>query len=275
VYSGPTISIAVSTAQWLQISLIVTAKDVNTSPNPQYTNTSSTHIWINVETPQQLAKIDIFTNKGGQEPDATGGSFAQGELVKLYAYVTYNGAPESGYLVLFLVTSPNGTSFTRVQPTNSTGYAYIDYRTPDLGNTNFGTWTATASVEIGSVVVSDTVSYQYSYVTVVTVSGISLPSSVSRGSSMTVKVTLQNTADLPSSAVMAITVYDSNDVPIASSLTTIGSIASGTTVQATLTIPSWAVVGTGTVYVNILTADPSSDGVPVCPEQQATFQITS
>jgi hypothetical protein len=275
VYSGSIISMSVSTVTWLQVTLIATAKDVNTAPNPQYTNTSITSIWIKVESPQQSIKLDLFTNKSGQGSHASGGSFAPDELVRLYAYVTYNNAPESGYLVAFTVTSPNGTSFTRVQPTNSTGYAYVDYRTPDLGNTNFGTWTVTASVEIASVVVSDTITYQYNYVTIVTVNGISFPSSVSRGSSMTVKVTLQDTAVLPSSAVMTITIYDNNDVPVASSLTPIGAVASGTVVSTSLTIPSWAFVGTGTIYVNILTANPSLDGVPVCPEQQAPFQITS
>jgi len=41
----------------------------------------------------------------------------------------------------------------------------------------------------------------------------------------------------------------------------------------TITIPTWAFVGTGTVYANLYTAPPSSDGTPWCPEDSGIFII--
>jgi hypothetical protein len=48
-----------------------------------------------------------------------------------------------------------------------------------------------------------------------------------------------------------------------------------TTVTINLFIPSWAFVGTATIYVTVLTALPTSGGVPLCPQQIANFQITT
>ncbi len=89
--SGSIVSIVVNTTTSLRVNLIVTAKDVNTSPSPQYVNTSATSIWINVELPQQMTKLDVFTNKGGTGPNTSSGPFGPQELVRLFAYVSFNG----------------------------------------------------------------------------------------------------------------------------------------------------------------------------------------
>jgi len=88
-------------------------------------------------------------------------------------------------------------------------------------------------------------------------------------------VNIQNTAGITLGSTVAITIYDQNEVPIGSSLSTVSNAASGASVSETFTIPMWAYVGEATVYVNILTGNPTSGGVPLCPERTANFLITS
>ena len=266
-YSGSGVTIIVNSAEWLQVTLIVTAPDVNTSPNPQYMNTSATSVWIDVKPPQQLAKIVLTSSQAVYAPQ---------QLVQLYAYVTFNGASEANENVVFTVLSPNGTVISiRTAFTNSTGYASQSYVTPNIGTSNFGTWTVIASVEVAQVVVTDKITFEYNYLVTITTNGITLPSSVARGGKMTVKVDIQNTGGITLGSTVAITIYDQNDVPIGSSLSTVTNAASGASISATFTIPTWAYVGEATVYVNILTGNPTSGGVPLCPERIANFLITS
>jgi hypothetical protein len=266
-FSGSGVTIVVNSAGWLQVTLIVTAPDVNTSPNPQYTNTSITSVWIDVQPPQQLAKIVLTSSQAVYAPQ---------QLVRLYAYVTFNGASEANENVVFTVLSPNGTVISiRTAFTNSSGYASQSYVTPNIGTSNFGTWTVIASVEVAQVVVTDKITFEYNYLVTVTTNGITLPSSVARGGTMTIKVNIQNTAGITLGSTVAITIYDQNDVPIGSSLSTVSNAASGASISATFTIPTWAYVGEATVYVNILTGNPTSGGVPLSPERTANFLITS
>jgi hypothetical protein len=265
-FSGSGVTIVVNSAGWLQVTLIVTAPDVNTSPNPQYTNTSLASVWINVQPPQQLAKIVLTSSQAVYAPQ---------QLVQLYAYVTFNGASEANENVVFTVLSPNGTVISiRTAFTNSTGYASQSYVTPNIGTSNFGTWTVIASVEVAQVVVTDKITFEYNYLVTVTINGITLPSSVARGGTMTIKVSIQNTDGITLGSTVAITIYDQNDVPIGSSLSAVSNAASGASVSETFTIPTWAYVGEATVYVNILTGNPASGGVPLSPERTANFLIT-
>ena len=275
-YSGSGVAVVVGGVGWLQITLIVTAPDVNTSPNPQYTNTSLASVWINVESPQQLTKIDVFTNKGGIGPDAPSGPFGPQELVQLCAYVAYNGGFEANENVAFTVISPNDTVIAvRTALTNSTGYASVNYVTPNIGSSNFGIWTVVASVEVNQVIVTDKVTFEYNYLVNVIDNGITLPASAARGSTITISVSIQNLQNISLTSTLTITIYDQNDVPIYTSITNNINAADGATVKVTFTIPTYAFVGEATVYVNILTANPTSGGVPLCPETTANFQILS
>ncbi len=275
-YSGQAVSIVVPNPTYLLVTLSVTAPDLTIPPSAAYTNTSATSIWIKVEPAQQLTSIDLFTDKGGLGPNATSPGFIPGELVQLYAYVTDKGAavanPEQ---VLFTVFDPNGTIISITSaPTNSTGYAYQEYRTPwfDNGTTDFGIWTVLASVEISQVVVSDTASFMYNYPVIITQNGITIPAAVARGSNMNIQVTFQNIDNSTNWMFLAITIYDNESVPINAILINANTI-SGNTASANVIIPPWAFVGTATVYVNILSQSPAAGGVPVCPEQSAVFKI--
>jgi hypothetical protein len=273
-YSGTTISIVVNNETWLLVTLIVTANDVNTSPDPQYTNTSSASIWINVEPSQLLTKIVVSTNKVGTAPNPPGGLFGPQDLVQLYAYVTFNKGVQGNEQVSFTVTSPNGTVMSvGTAFTNSSGYAYQDFRRPNVGTTNFGIWTAIASVDINQIVATSTIAFEYNYTVMIV--GIKMPATVDRQSSMTINVATQNTNNLTFASTVTITIYDQNDVLIGSYQTVTSETASSSQISATFTIPSWAFVGEATVYVNVLSSNPLSGGVPLCPEKTANFLILS
>ena len=275
-YSGQSVEFTPNVISYLKVTLIVTAPDINQS-NSDYTNTSLASIWINVVQPQQLANIDVFTSKGGVGPNATSPGFVPQELVQLYAYVTYEGAPVSEKQVVFTVLNPNGTIISiTTSLTDSNGTADQSYRTPWLdNNTNdYGIWTVLATVEVGQIIVSDTVSFMYSNPAVTIQNGITLPATVARGSNMNINITFQNIQNLPSSAVLTITIYDNDTVPINTTILNMNTIT-GNTVTTSINIPTWAFVGTATVYVNILTQNPLNEGVPLITEQTANFQITA
>jgi hypothetical protein len=268
-YSGPSVSIVVNNSTYLNITLIVTAPDTNPSPNPNYDNTSFVSVWINVQ-PASQAAIDLFTNKGGVGPNVNSAAYSPQERVQMYAYVTSNKAFEPGMLVTFAVLTPNGTVFVLQGTTNSTGYAYQNFTTPWIDTANLGTWTIIASVNVAQVVVTDTLNFTCNYL--ITVNGITLPASVHRQASMTVNVTIKSIENV--TLWPTITLFDAENVPIGSFVaSSINDTVETTSVSATFTVPSWAFVGTATVYVNLLTNSPTAGGVAYCPEKTANFQL--
>jgi len=266
-YSGQQISFIVSNPAYLQIILIVTAPDITSSPSSSYTNTSTTSAWIQIENApvQKPATIQVFTDKGVYGPQ---------ELVTMYALVTYDNAPVVDKEVAFAVLFPNGTicSIT-AESTNETGYATWAFRLPWPSfdpQSLFGNWSIVASVDVSQVVVTGTVTFTFNYL--VNINGIQLPASVQRSQSMSIKVTVLT--DVPS--ILSVTICDSQQVPIDFSTSSIASTSGGSvTITLSFTIPSWAYVGTATVYVDVLTNLPTDGGVPLCPEQTANFQILS
>ena len=271
-YSGPNVSFAANVTTYLNVTLIVTAKDTAALPSPSYVNTSYATVWINI---QQMphAQIDLFTNKGGIGPNVSSDAYGPQELVLMYANVTYNYASVADKEVTFTVLSPNGTTVAvQVASTNTTGIASASYRTPWLDNTNFGTWTIIASVDISQVVVTDMTNFTYNYL--ITTNGITIPSSVHRQSSMTVTVNIQSIENSTLWTTATITLYDEQNVPIDSYVAKNTNETAGPgSFSTTFTIPSWAFVGTATAYVNILTNNPATGGVAYCPEKTANFQI--
>ena len=268
-YSGEQISFTVSNPEYLQITLIVTAPDTNPSPSASYTNTSVTSAWIQIENAPVIkpAMIQVFTDKGVYGPQ---------DLVTMYTLVTYDGAPVVGKEVAFAVLYPNGTinSIATVS-TNETGYATWAFRLPWPSSdpqSLFGTWSIVASVDISQVVVTGTVTFTFNYL--VNVNGIQLPASVQRSQPMSIKITVQSLVAIQ--AVVSVTICDSQQVPVAFATTNIAFTSGGSvTVTLDFTIPSYAFVGTATVYVNVLTNLPTDGGVALCPQQKTTFQILS
>ena len=280
VYSGKAVQFTVPFITSLKVMLIVTAPDVANPANTAYSNTSATLVSLNViaaSQTTQMANIDVFTNKGGQGQNATSPGYIPQELVLLYAYVTYQGAPVGNKEVVFTVIDPHQNIISVMSAlTNETGYASTQYRTPwfNNGTTDFGIWQVLASVDISQVVVSDTVYFMYNYPVIISSTGISIPSTVARGTLMNITVTVQDIINTTPWAELTITIYDNESVPIDNVIIHSSSVTNNIA-STTVTIPTWAFVGTATVYVNILSADPLAGGVPLCPEQSASFQITT
>jgi len=276
-YSGKSVSFIATVQTYLLITLIVTANDTIVPSNSSYFDTSSYGVWINVVPASQLTKIDVFTARGGIGLNASSDSYGPQELVQLHAYVTYNNAYVAGKIVAFTVLDPNGSVIASLSAqTNSTGYAYQEYRTPwlDTNTTDFGTWSVVASVDVSQVVVTDVVSFTYNYL--INTNGILLPAGVHRQNSITINVTTQCVESAPLWSSLTITIYDEVNVPIASYVEPNPNQTAGagqTHVSTTLKIPSWAFVGTATVYLDVLTNSPTLEGVPYCPERTANFQI--
>ena len=115
--------------------------------------------------------IDVYTQYpepyGGQHLDAWSDMFWPQKLVCLYAYVAYNCWPLQQKLVEFTIRDNNGTIFTMLTaPTNASGIATVCFRMPwpcDNPESWFGSWSATADVDIACQVVNDTVRWHYDY----------------------------------------------------------------------------------------------------------------
>ncbi len=281
-FSGQVIYFQATNLGYFKVTLIVTAPDTNSVPSSSYTNTASTSAWIQVETAQQLANIDVSTDKGGAGHNVNGGSYNPQDLVKVNALVTYNNAPTAaGTLVGFAVFYPNGTvAALNVGATDATGNAPMEFRIPSPTNNPssvIGTWSIVGSTLVGSAVVTDTVNFTcVSNVVVVSISisGIQLPASVGRSGALNLNVTLQG---LKSNSLLSVTVCDSQEVPIACYTANIAPATGGgsITVAVSVPIPSWAYTGTAAVYADLMTALPTAGGVPLCPQATASFQITS
>jgi hypothetical protein len=227
--------------------------------------------------PSSAGSIDVFTDKDGIA-GLSGGVYGPQSLVNTYGLVTYNNSSVANIEVSFNVQYPNGTLFTlETAATNSTGYANSDFRLPWLDNSDpeslFGNWSITAYAEVAQTLVNDTTTFVYNYI--VDTNGIQLPVSIERQTTASINVTIQNMVDSPVWSTVEVTIYDETNVPIGSYLAYNNNATTGnTTVLVPITIPSWAVVGQATVYVDVLTNLPNASATPYCPEKVANFQIT-
>jgi hypothetical protein len=215
----------------------------------------------------------LSTDKSGQSTN--GGVYGPQEIVKIRALVTYNLAPVVNKQVAFAVVSPNGTIHSVTTAlTNQTGYALWEFRLPwpdSNPQSLFGNWTIVATVDISQATITSSIQFAFNYI--ININGIQMSASVHRSQTTNINITVQSIANTPS--VLTVTICDEQKVPIAFVTKSLSSTPAGGPVTATvnLTIPSWAFVGTATVYVNLLTSLPTSGGVPLCPEKTANFQI--
>jgi len=92
-------------------------------------------------------------------------------------------------------------------------------------------------------------------------------------------VTLINSGS-PVNGLLAWSVLDAASVPLRADAygvpESLNTYYTGeTTVLASSSIPSWAAIGTATIYVNLFTNAPSVGGFPIINEVSSSFQITS
>jgi hypothetical protein len=111
----------------------------------------------------ESGSIDLFTQKGGEGINQSGGAFEPQELVILYANVTYNSVPLA-QIVGFAVYDPANTMFALgADSTDQNGIAQWSFRIPPENVEGiFGTWFAVATVNINDQTVMDTLTFQVS-----------------------------------------------------------------------------------------------------------------
>jgi hypothetical protein len=286
--------------------------------SPGYKATSpTTTLDIQVEQPYPGGVLDIWTQNGGNGPNVDASSFGPQQIVDLYAYVSYNGAPVVDKTVTFAISGPDvpgGTVYVTAQSDQS-GLAIAQYRLPwqDSDPTSyFGEMTVSGSVDVAQVILTDTCSFYYGYQlnlnSVVITNGDTtsgtptfnrygmggVDSISNDGNIVDATVSVTNTMWNSQTFWISAVIYDNNNVAVAQFLAqeTIGPAAAETsatpasawpttntqTYQISLTIPTWAYVGTATLYVNIFNStSPTTLQNPIAwsPQQQAPLVITA
>ena len=272
------------------ITLTVTAPDP-TPGDSNYVDHDSKTIHIMQIPAVTGPNIDVYTDRGGLGPLGaypTGWSDAYGpqEEVCVYAKVTFNGAPVEYKPVSFVIADPFGVEReSRTAFTNASGIAKVCFRIPWQGSdaeTYFGNWTIYGTVDISQVQVYDAVKFRFGYLLSITSINI-LNGPFHKLDTMYINVTITSIAMRDYPAFVQISVVDTSDVPIGLATDVIsvpgGGIVWGnviTTNYYTVAIPSWAYVGQGTVYADLLGMGdpaPSWASVPYCPEVSTPFLI--
>jgi hypothetical protein len=193
--------------------------------------------------------LTIKTTDIGTGPNEPCDTFRPGDLVQLFATVTYNGAPVSNTLVTFEVFDNNNNKvLTATALSNCNGTAEWDFRipwpstdntivnnntqgssAPGWNTTEFGWWTAVATWQCGSQKTeqppfestqNDTMSFMVSWgLTIISISvspitAVRGPATTGYGDTVTVKVNVQNDYRESVQALCTATLYDNLLVPI-------------------------------------------------------------
>jgi hypothetical protein len=290
----------------MPVTLTVYAPDCDPSEtHPDFKSTDSVTNVIHILPPSLGPDIDVGTQRNGigdfghflkgcdkdtgveyppmgtppfQTWTAMSDSFGPQELVTVCAKVSYNDEPVENKLVAFEVwDNHNNTVVYREAATNENGTACVSFRIPWMGagaEGEFGAWLIIATVDIAEHVVMDKCRFRFGYLVYIT--GVAVdPASLHKLEDLGVTVTLGNIALTSKDVFLTIVLYDECGVPINHfgtnvTVTPVSKICP----EALLTIPKWAFVGTGRVYVNVFDYPPYEMGVPMCPENSAqTFQI--
>lgn len=115
---------------------------------------------IQADESEEERSIDLCTQRGGEGLNKPSGGFTRGEVVHLFSYVSYENWPAQRVLVTFQGINPlNQTVFLFVNETNEEGYAYANFRIPDLSE-SVGTWTVVSSVDVACEIIWDIVTFQ-------------------------------------------------------------------------------------------------------------------
>lgn len=236
--------------------------------------------------------IDVYTQYpepyGGQGINMPSDAFAPQNEVCLSAKVTYNLDPVQNKPVSFEIKWPDGTVLlTRVAFTDINGIAKTCFRIPWLDQLSdpervFGVWKVFATVEIADEVVNDTLTFKVAWlmeiIDIETADSFQKQKPAPLGE-MWFKVTWEVRSAQPRYAVITVVVYDELGVPIAWDSYDGNFSAEAICVPRTyshnftLYIPTWAYVGTATVYANIYTDFPQNGGATYGPEFSKKFFI--
>jgi hypothetical protein len=281
----------------LAVTLTVYAPDCDPSEtHPDFVDTATVTNVIHILPPIMGPDIDVYTTRGGigkgcdkdtgiEYPPtvdyladgtpiykwtAMSDAFGPQEEVTLCAKVTYNEEPVENKMVAFEIWDPyDNVVVYRSAATGEDGIACVSFRIPWQGldaENMFGAWLITATVDIGGHVVMDKCRFRFGYI--VDVYYVEhAPDPVHKLGDLAVKVYFINIAFTEQDIFLTIVLYDECGVPIQkfSTALTVDTLGMASP-QYTLTIPKWAFVGTGTLYVNVFDAPPYLMGTPMCPE---------
>ena len=230
-------------------------------------------------------KIDVWTCKGefggigplGPYPIGWSDAYGPQEEVCVHAKVTYKDEPVEYKPVAFeMINGANMSVDFRTAFTNASGMATVCFRIPwegSLAEASFGNYSIVGTVDIAGSIVSDTVKFQYGYI--VSIRGIIVTGSpLKKTESLHIAVDLKSISMLPRNVFLTIVACDSCGVPIGLTKDWFPvDPEDGISNCHSITIPTWAFISTGTIYVNVFTGPPSLGGVPYCPEGTALFVI--
>jgi hypothetical protein len=103
--------------------------------------------------------LDLTTQRGGEGPNASDGTFSLGEVVELIGHLTYDDEPVQQKLVSFEVRNPlDEVVMHRTAITDENGYARISFRIPFIPE-SVGTWTAISVGTVDSITIWDWISF--------------------------------------------------------------------------------------------------------------------
>jgi hypothetical protein len=281
----------------LAVTLTVYAPDCDPSETHlDFVDTDTVTNVIHILPPIMGPDIDVYTTRGGigkgcdkdtgiEYPPtveyladgtpiykwtAMSDAFGPQEEVTLCAKVTYNEEPVENKMVAFEIWDPyDNVVVYRSAATGEDGIACVSFRIPWQGldaENMFGAWLITATVDISEHVVMDKCRFRFGYI--VDVYYVEhAPDPVHKLGDLAVKVYFINIAFTEQDIFLTIVLYDECGVPIQkfSTALTVDTLGMASP-QYTLTIPKWAFVGTGTLYVNVFDAPPYLMGTPMCPE---------
>jgi hypothetical protein len=224
--------------------------------------------------------IDIYTEWpepfGGQGLNQPSDMFWPQKEVCLFANVTYNKYPEQQKDVAFQVIDPHGVTWAVIYGRSDlNGVAKACFRLPwPCANPEywFGVWTVVGTVDIACVIVNDTLTFHYDYLIDIFKVTLDKPS-YNHGDTVTLNVTygthLQQTSvtyvDPDTSATVtitnvtvAVTALDEVHVPFGFQYAqiplpgTVYCTYGNVTVTLSVTIPKFAVAGTGEIDTAVL-----------------------
>ena len=283
VLQGSNVSVILPNAGTISVTLTVTAPDSIIPQSQSYSQTNSLTQTINVQTPPTMANIDVYTARGGNFANQSSDAYGPQELVTIYALVTYNDVPVVGKDVVFEIITNNGAQVDyQVARSDNNGIATISFRMPwpDVNPESLmGNWTIIGTVDISQQSVTDICPFQFGYIinidSVVTAININqISSNFARGNILKANITIENIRSISITTIMTFTIYDEANVPVTLASTAFSAPSQAiTSITLSSTIPSWAFVGLGKIYVDAYTALPSNGGVAYCPEKTVTITI--
>jgi hypothetical protein len=246
------------------------------------------------------AKIDSYTNKGGQGQYVSSAPFSPDEkYVTLAASLLINGNPAANYGVGFYVYKDGTLAAALPALTNDNGNAFSTYwfntGTNESVSSHYGFIAVTASLNLNRAFVNDTCTFGYGRSLTCTALNVTKGGEQTNSSSSSsfdrygtdpiiVSVTVSNVEWTAKSFYLTATIYDTLNVPVAYSSTplTINPViitdAKSVHYQVynlSLNIPRYAFVGTANVYVNLYEGDPLKYPTPLCPELSTEIIIVA